>query len=39
MSYLVAGIGLEALKTAVIFSSFCSPVTDNFVILINQGGF
>ena len=39
MSFLVAGIGLGALTIVVISSSFCSPVTDNFVILINQGGF
>ena len=39
MSFLVAGIGLGALTIAVILSSFCSPVTDNFEILINWGGF
>ena len=39
MSFLVAGIGLGALTIAVILSSFCSPETDNFVILINWGGF
>ena len=36
---LVAGVGLRALTIAVLLSSFCSPVTDNFVIPINQGGF
>ena len=39
MSFLVAGIGLGALTIPVILSSFCSPVTDDFVVLINWGGF
>ena len=39
MSVLVAGIGLEALTIAVILCSFCSPVMDNFVTLINWGDF
>ena len=39
MLFLVPGIGLEALTIAVILGYFCSPVTDNFVILINRSGF
>ena len=39
MSFLNAGIGLGALTIAVILSSFCSPVTENFLTLINWGGF
>ena len=34
-----AGIGLGALTIAVTLSSFHSPVTDNFVNLMNWGGF
>ena len=39
MSFLVVGIGLGALTIAVILSGFCSPVMENFVTLINWGGF
>ena len=39
MSFLGACIGLGALTIAVILSNFRSPVTDNFVTLINWGGF
>ena len=39
MSFLVAGIGLGTLTIAVILSNFRSPVMDNFVTLINWGGF
>ena len=39
MSFLVAGIGLGALTIAVILSSFCPPMTDNYVILINWGSY
>ena len=36
---LVAIIGLGTLTIAVILSSFRSPVTNNFVTLIDWGGF
>ena len=39
MSFLVMGIGLRALRIAVILSSLSSPVTDNFVTLINWRDF
>ena len=39
MSFLNAGIGLWTLTIAVVLSSFRSPVTENFLTLINWGGF
>ena len=39
MSFLNAGIGIWALTTAVILSNFLFPVTDNFLTLVNWGGF
>ena len=39
MSFLNASIARGALTIAVILSSFRSPVTDNFLTLINWGGF
>ena len=39
MSFFVLGIGLGALTIKVILSSFRSPMIDNFVTLINWGGF
>ena len=39
MSFLNADIGLGALTIAVILSSFRSPVTENFLTLIDWGGF
>ena len=38
MSFLDVAIGLWALTIAVILNSFHSPVTDNFLVLINWGG-
>ena len=39
MSFLNADIGLGALTIAVILSSVRSPVTENFLTLIDWGGF
>ena len=39
MSFLNAGIGLGALTIAVNLSSLCFPMTENFLTLIDWGGF